>query len=178
MIGAPNIALVGFMGSGKTSVGETLSAMTGLPFRDVDRLVEEAEGAAVAEIFASRGESIFRAREGAVFLQLCEASGVIIGCGGGTLLDPRNRAVMHARCVGVWLRTSVPELLQRIDVRGAAVRPLLQGGDPARIVPQLLAARETLYNEADLVVDTDGRGVVEIAEEIRRTLGLPARFGP
>lgn len=178
MIGSPNIALVGFMGSGKTSVGEALSAMTGLPFRDVDRLVEEAEGAPVSEIFAGRGESVFRAREGAIFRHLCEGSGTIIGCGGGTLLDPRSRAALHARCVGVWLRTSVAELIRRIDGRGAAIRPLLQGGAPARIVPDLLAARETLYGEADLVIDTDGRGVVEIADEIRRTLGLPSRLGP
>jgi shikimate kinase len=178
MMGAGNIALVGFMASGKTSVGEALSAMTGIAFHDVDRIVEELEGMSVAEIFASGGEAVFRAREAAVFRQLCEQSGVIIGCGGGTLIDPVNRAALHARCVGVWLRTSVREILDRVGSRDAAIRPLLQGDAPEVVVPRLLAARESLYEEADIVIDTDGRDVVEIADEVRRTLGLPTRFRP
>ncbi len=177
MMGAANIALVGFMASGKTTVGEALAAMTGMPFHDVDRLVEEVEGASVAEIFATRGEAAFRAREGAVFRQLCEGSGVIIGCGGGTLIDPVNRAALRARCIGVWLRTSLPEILDRMGSSQRAIRPLLQGAAPEVVVPKLLAAREGLYGEdADLVIDTDGRGVVEIAEQIRRSLALPTRF--
>jgi shikimate kinase len=178
MIGAPNVALVGFMGSGKTSVGEAMSALTGMPFHDVDRIVEEREGVSVAEIFTTLGEVAFRARESAVFRVLCEGSGNIIGCGGGTLIDPRNMAAMRQRCVGVWLRTSVPGILERIDARGTAVRPLLQGGAPEVIVPRLLSSREALYAEADLVVDTDGRGVVEIAEDLCRRLALSTRFPP
>lgn len=178
MIGAPNIALVGFMGSGKTSVGAALSALTGMPFHDVDRIIEEREGVSIAEIFATRGEATFRARESSVFRLLCEGSGNIIGCGGGTLIDPRNMTAMRQRCVGVWLRTSVPGILERIDARGAAVRPLLQGGSPEVIVPRLLSSREALYAEADLVIDTDGRSVVEIAEDLCRQLGLPMRFPP
>ena len=175
MIGAANIALIGFMGSGKTSVGETLAAMTGMPFMDVDRLVEREEGMSVAEIFVRRSESAFRLREGTVFRQVCEGTGQIIACGGGTLIDPLNRIALQSRCVGVWLRTSIPQILDRIGSREEGGRPLLRGGAPEVIVPKLLAAREGLYQEADLVIDTDGRGVLEIADEIRRALSLPLR---
>ena len=102
--GFPNIALVGFMASGKSSVGHALGEMTGLPFRDVDRLVEEAERLTVPEIFGLLGEPYFREVEGRLFRTLCEGEGQIIGCGGGTLLDPRNRAALRAHCVAIWLR--------------------------------------------------------------------------
>ena len=173
-IGFLNIALVGFMGAGKSSVGEALSRRTGLPFRDVDHLVEGAEGMPVAQIFALRGEAHFREEEGRLFRALCEGEGQIIGCGGGTLIDPRNRAALRARCVTVWLKASAFELIRRLERGGADVRPLLKGGDPRVVVPALLSAREGFYQGADLPVETEGRTVADIAEEIIRLLSLPS----
>lgn len=179
MIGGPsaaNIALIGFMAAGKTSVGRSLSLRTGLPFQDIDCLIEAAERMTVAEIFASRGEAYFRERESAVFRRLCAASGQIIGCGGGTLIDPENLVILRSRCFAVWLRASADEIVRRIETPGAPPRPLLPGaGDPLGSVTKILRGREPLYRGADLVVDTDGRPIDEIAEQIRVELALPLR---
>jgi len=178
MIAGRNVALIGFMASGKTSVGEALSVRTGLPFRDVDGLIEGMEGATIAEIFATRGEAYFREREGALFRGLCEGQDQIIGCGGGTLMDPRNRTALVTRCVAVWLRASAAETIRRIETPGAPMRPLVKGADPRIIVPSLLRAREGLYQGAELLVDTDGRTIEEITEEIRLALDLSLREEP
>jgi shikimate kinase len=172
---AANIALIGFMAAGKTSVGLSLSRRTGMPFHDVDYLVEAAERMTVAEIFASRGEAFFRERESAIFRQVCAAAGQIIGCGGGTLIDPENMAVLRSRCFAVWLRTSAEETVRRIETPGAPSRPLLHGADPLETVSRILRGREPLYREADLVVDTDGKSIEEITELIRVELALPLR---
>lgn len=169
---APNVALIGFMASGKTTVGEVLAARWGLPFHDVDLLVELAEGMSVAEIFAHRGEAHFREVEGMIFRGLCEQQGIVIGCGGGTLIDPLNRASLATRCFAVWLRASAGEILRRIE-QGGPARPLLHGADPAIVVPQLLQAREGLYAGSDLVVETDGRSVEQIVAEICAHAGFP-----
>lgn len=173
MIEGRNIALVGFMAAGKTSVGIRLAEQTGLPFYDVDRIVEDLEGASVADIFARRGEAYFREREGLIFRQVCEGSSQIIACGGGTVIDERNRDCLAARCVAVWLRASAGAILQRIAEPGAPVRPLVRNGDAGLVVPDLMRRREVLYAQADLVVETDGRPVDEIAREIAIRLGLP-----
>jgi shikimate kinase len=167
-----NIALIGFMAAGKTSVGLALSALTRIPFVDVDLCIEEAEGMSVAEIFAAKGEPYFREAEGAVFRRLCEGSGRIIGCGGGTLIDPRNRAALVDGCRTVWLRVSAEDVLNRIARPDAPVRPLVEGA-PRLIVPKLLQTRESLYGIADLTIETAGRGIDEIAQEIRFSLCLP-----
>jgi shikimate kinase len=178
VIGGPaaaNIALIGFMASGKTSVGQSLSLRTGLPFQDIDCLIEAAERMTVAEIFASRGEAYFRERESAVFRQLCAGTGQIIGCGGGTLIDPENMVILRSRCFAVWLRASAAEIVRRIETPGAPARPLVHREDPLAVVSKILRSREPLYRGADLVVDTDGRSIDEIVEQIRVTLALPLR---
>ncbi len=173
MITGRNIALIGFMASGKTSVGALLGERTGLPFIDIDRILEDLEGLSVAEIFARRGEAYFREREGRLFRQICEGSSQIIACGGGTTIDQQNRDCLAARCVAVWLRASAGEILQRIAEPGAPVRPMLREGDRSLIVPELMRRREAFYAGAELIVETDGRTVEEIAGEIAARLGLP-----
>jgi shikimate kinase len=173
VISKRNIALVGFMAAGKTSIGLVLSRRTGLPFADVDRIIEEKAGRTIADLFAADGEPRFREIEGNVFRALCAGTGRIIGCGGGTLLDPRNRAAMVEGCFAIWLRVSPEEVLARISLPDAPIRPLVEGASPNLIVPRLMQAREVLYSGADLVIDTERKGVDEIAEEIRLSLGLP-----
>jgi shikimate kinase len=167
-----NVALIGFMGAGKTSVGRILADRTGLTFRDLDAEIERQAGLSVAEIFERHGEPVFREQERVMLARLCAGANQVIACGGGTLLDVRNRDVVKERCVAVWLRVSQEEILRRVKRRGADARPLLQGVQPERVVPDLLRVREPIYQGADLVVETDGRGVGEVADEIRRGLGL------
>lgn len=178
MIDGRNIALIGFMAAGKTSVGKRLAERTGLPFFDIDRIVEEIEGASVADIFARRGEAYFREREGLVFRQICEGANQIIACGGGTVIDERNRECIEHRCHAVWLRASAGAVLQRIAEPGAPIRPLVREVDPGIVVPELMRRREALYAGADLVIETDGRSIEEIALEIQMRLGLPGLGAP
>ncbi len=177
MIPKRNIALIGFMAAGKTSVGLALSRLTGLPFADVDTVIEANEGRPIPEIFATKGEAYFREAEGMVFRGLCEGIGRIIGCGGGTLIDPRNRAAMEEGCFAVWLRVSAAGVIERIARPDAPVRPLVEGKPAGIVVPGLLRAREPLYRDADLVIETEGRTVDDISEEIRAYLGLPRAEG-
>lgn len=172
---AANIALIGFMASGKTSVGRLLSHKTGLPYQDVDGLIEAHEGMTIAEIFASRGEKYFRELETTIFRRLCAATEQIIGLGGGTLIDPENSVILRSRCYAVWLRVSAREVARRIKSPGAPVRPLIPRDGPLEAVSKLLCSREPLYSGADLVVYTDGRTIDEIAEEIRIELALPLK---
>ncbi len=160
------------MTAGKTRVGHALSGMTGLPFLDVDFLVEQIEGMPVSEIFRSRGEPYFRQIESTVLRDLCRGFGRIIGCGGGTVLSGDNRLLLKARCTTVWLRVSRAEVLCRLEDPGCGQRALLEGLDPGRVVEDLLRVREPYYREADQSVWTDRRSVEDVAREVAIRLGL------
>jgi shikimate kinase len=137
--------------------------------------VESDEGLSVGEIFERHGEAYFRELEGEVFRRLCREEQQIIGCGGGTLIDPQNQAMLRTRCCAVWLWASAGEIIRRIEQPGAPVRPLVKGEDLRVVIPRLLEKREGLYRIADLVVDTDGKSLDSIALEICRRLGLTGR---
>jgi shikimate kinase len=168
-----NIALIGFMTAGKTHVGAALSAGTGLPFVDIDLLVEEVERMPVHRIFQVKGEPYFRRLESGILRTLCEGSGQIIGCGGGTVLAEENRRLLRERCRTVWLRVSAGAVLDRLEQPDSPRRPVLEGLDAGTVVPELLRQREPLYAGADLAVDTDRREPVEIARQIALWVGLP-----
>jgi shikimate kinase len=168
-----NIALVGFMTAGKTRVGQALSRMSGLPFIDIDELVETLEGMPIHRIFELRGEPYFRGLESTVLENLCRASGQIIGCGGGTVLNEDNRRRLRDRCLTIWLRVSEKEVRARLEEPGSPRRPMLEGRDAESIISGLMRAREPLYREADYAVETEGRSVEEIAREIALLAGLP-----
>lgn len=167
-----NIALIGFMTAGKSQVGLALAARTGLPFHDVDALIEGVEGRPVHRIFETDGEPYFRRLEARILAELCAGSGQIIGCGGGTVLAEENRRLLEARCVRVWLRVSASSVLARLEQPDSPRRPLLENRETGLVVPELLRQREAFYAESDELVETDGRAVSEIAEEIALRLGL------
>ena len=171
-----NIALLGFMTAGKSRVGQALALRTGLPLRDVDLLIEAIEGIPIHRIFQEKGEPYFRALESRVLADLCAGSGQIVSLGGGTVLLAENRALLRARCVAVWLGVSVEQVLTRLADPESPRRPLLEGRDPAVLVPQLLGQREAFYAEAlgddGIRVETDGRGIDDLAAEIALRLGL------
>jgi shikimate kinase/3-dehydroquinate synthase len=146
-----SIVLVGLMGAGKTSIGRRLAARLGLPFRDADSEIEAAAGCTVPELFARYGEPAFRDGERRVIRRLLSAEPLVLAFGGGAYLDPATRATVREEAVSVWLRCQLPTLLRR--VAGRDHRPLLQGGDRAEIMRDLMAKRYPVYAEADIVVD-------------------------
>jgi len=169
------LALIGFMTAGKSRVGAELSRLCGWPATDLDEEIERTVGLPVHRIFETCGERFFRDAETAALRHACGEPGRILACGGGTILRPENRAVLAARCVRVWLQVSPPEVLARLRQPDAPRRPLLEGKDLPALVTALLREREPYYRASDLAVETDGRGVTDIAREILRRLDLPER---
>jgi len=146
-----SIVLVGLMGAGKTAIGKRLAARLGLPFHDADAEIEQAAGITIAEIFARHGEAHFRAGEKRVIQRLLEQGTIVLAPGGGAFMDAETRALIRARAISVWLRSSLPVLLSR--VRGRTHRPLLNSGNPEEILRRLAAERGPVYAQADIIVD-------------------------
>lgn len=163
-----NVALVGAMGSGKSTVGQLLAARLGWTLVDTDALVETAAGRPIRDIFATDGEAVFRRLEEAAVARAARMQRVVIATGGGVPLSPRNRAVLRAHAWVVWLRAPAADLLRRIrDSGGLDQRPLLQDPDPLRRLQAILNSREEAYRaSAHWVLDTQGLDLPTVAERI------------
>jgi shikimate kinase len=145
----PNIALVGPMGSGKSSIGRALAARLNRPFVDLDRLIEDHAGASISLIFEMEGEPGFRRREREMLAERLAGSGAVIACGGGIVLDADNRAALRAQSFVIHLVANVDEQLARL-ARDRS-RPLLQTDDRRARLETLADHRDPLYAEvADL----------------------------
>ncbi|MGV1014538.1 MAG: shikimate kinase [Methyloceanibacter sp.] len=151
-LGLRSVVLVGLMGAGKTAVGKRLARRLDLPFIDADAEIETAAGMTVSEIFAEHGETYFREGERKVIKRLLEAGPQILATGGGAYMDEETRANIKARGISIWLRAELRVLLKRVNRRGN--RPLLAGADPETVMRKLLAERDPVYAEADIIVDS------------------------
>jgi shikimate kinase / 3-dehydroquinate synthase len=165
-----SVVLTGFMGTGKSSVGRLLAAMSGRTFVDTDELIAQRAGKPVAAIFAGEGEAAFRAQEAALVRELANRSGLVIATGGGMLVDSENAAALEAGNAVFCLQASPEEIVRRLEHDGGA-RPLLAGSQPAARVAALLAQREEAYARF-APVETEGRAPEEIAAEIAARLNL------
>lgn len=158
-----NVILVGFMGSGKTTVGKRLAHALGWTFVDSDHAIEAHEGMAVRDIFQSEGEAYFRQAETETLRRLLSSENQVIATGGGAVLKEENRKLMLEGGLVVALKASEATVVKR--VRGDESRPLLQG-DVEERVRSLMLARKTAYDFAPVQIDTDGRSVEEIVKLI------------
>jgi shikimate kinase len=164
-----NVFLIGPMGAGKSAVGRQLARMLHLSFMDSDDEIESRTGVDIPFIFEKEGEEGFRKREAKVIDDLSKIDGVVLATGGGAVVDPQNRSHLGGRGFVVYLYTTVEQQLARTQ-RGRE-RPLLENGDRKKILDDLMDERETLYREiADLIVETDGRKVKAVANEILERL--------
>lgn len=156
------VALIGMMGAGKSTVGRRLASRLRTPFFDADIEIEAAAGCTINEIFARFGEGEFREGERRVILRLLALEPHVLATGGGAVLDVATRARISENAVSVWLRAPLELLLARVERRDT--RPLLHGGNMREKLTRLLAEREPLYAQADIVVDA-GDGPHWIAVE-------------
>jgi shikimate kinase len=152
------IVLVGLMGAGKTKIGRRIAARLNLRFSDSDQEIEVAAGETIEEIFANRGEHVFRDGERRVIARLLSEPAHVLATGGGAFMDPLTRMLVGQRGVSVWLRADLDVLTARVARRSD--RPLLQAGDPRAILAALIERRHPIYAEADLTVDS-GEGSPE-----------------
>jgi shikimate kinase len=159
-----NIALIGFMGTGKSSVGRLVASQLHFNFVDTDELIETRAGRTIADIFAQAGEEAFRQIEKQIVAELSHAHRTVISSGGGLAAQPDNLASLkeHALVVCLW---ASPELIWE-RVRHQTHRPLLNDPDPMGRIRSLLAAREPFYRQADVLVNTEMRSVKEVAHHV------------
>ncbi len=159
-----NIALIGFMGAGKSTVGALVANLLDFEFVDTDRVIEERAGRRVSDIFATDGEAAFRDLESNLVRELESSRGKVIATGGGLPMNPDNFASLRRHAFVVCLWASVDTIYQR--VRHQTHRPLLQIPDPPGRIRELLGQRSPVYRQADLLVGVDFRSPAESARQI------------
>ncbi len=173
IINMPTIALIGYRGTGKTTVAQLLAQQLGLEWVDADVEVERRAGRSIATIFADAGEAAFRDLEADVVRQLCQRHNTVLAFGGGAVLRQQNRHHLTTCQAVVWLQASAATIAQRIagDPTSTQRRPNLTNQGGRQEIEQLLAIREPIYAScATLTVDTNQRGPAEIAHEIVASL--------
>ncbi|MBZ5530584.1 MAG: shikimate kinase [Acidobacteriia bacterium] len=165
------VVLIGFMGAGKTSVGRALAARLEWNFCDLDNIIETREQQTVAAIFADRGEAGFRKAESAALRELLQDSDMpgdlVLALGGGAFVQPANRAALERSGAATVLLEAPLEELRRRCQEGGNVRPLARD---AATFSRLFAERRSAYQLAQHRVDTMGKSVEQVAEEIERLL--------
>lgn len=164
-----NIYLIGMMGSGKTETGRVLAVTLGYGFVDLDAEIVKKEGRPISDIFAQSGEPYFRDAETRVLKEFSAKKKHVFAAGGGIILRNENIKRMKETGKVVLLKTSAKTLWQRIQY--ATDRPLLNKPDPFGTLKQILADRESLYEEAcHFSVVTDGKLAEDVAREIQELL--------
>jgi shikimate kinase len=161
-----NIYLCGFMGSGKSTVGPIVASNFGVPFVDSDAVVVSMAKKSIRMIFETEGEGGFRKWESAVISQIAKSKNQVVALGGGSLLLPANREKVLKTGILVYLKASLPVLIGRIVNTD---RPKLDGVDAGGLMKHLttlLNARSPQYELADILIETDGIELDDIAKEI------------
>jgi len=155
-----NVALAGFMGVGKSSVGRLVATELQFEFVDTDEVIESRTGVKIAEIFTRFGEEAFRKFEAELVAEMSGWSGRVISTGGGLVVNPENLASLKSHALVACLWASPETIYQR--TKHQSHRPLLQAADPLEKIRVLLAAREAAYKQCDVLVNTEQRSMREI----------------
>jgi len=163
------VSLIGYRGTGKSTIGPALARQLGWAFVDADDEIERRSGRTIREIFEQEGEAGFRARERMVMADLLQGDQLVLAAGGGVILDPQTRDELRAAGPVIWLRASVDTIAARLtsDPGTRDRRPSLTGDDHVQEISEVLNARMPLYEAASTsVIDTDDRDVSDIVDEI------------
>ena len=159
-----NIALIGFMGTGKSSVGQLVAQQAHFTFLDTDHVIEMRTGKSISDIFAQDGEPAFRALEKNIVAELATRKRTVISTGGGLPVNPDNLASLKSHSLVVCLWASAEKIWER--VRSQSHRPLLNEPDPLGKIKKLLEQREPFYRQADVLVNTEMRAVKDVAQQV------------
>ena len=159
-----NLALSGVMGTGKSSVGRLVAEALHFTFLDTDEVITSRAGKSVAEIFAQEGEAAFRQRERLLVEELAKRDKTVIATGGGLPVNPENFASLKSHALIVCLWASPEKIWER--VRHQSHRPLLQDPDPQAKIKSLLEARKPVYQQADILMNTEVRSCREVAAQV------------
>lgn len=160
-----NISLIGFMGTGKSTIGKIVAKKFGLLHRDMDELIEKEENRKISEIFRINGEKYFRKKEKAVLQELKQKEGVVFSCGGGVVLDPLNRKIIKENSTVIWLFSSFDTCTQRLKTSSTS-RPLIDFRETETLARDMFKERLIYYAQtSDLIINSEKYGN-EVAEKI------------
>lgn len=166
-----NIVIIGFMATGKTTLGKELSKSLGMKFLDADKIIEEKVEMTIPEIFGKHGEEYFRLVEKETIKDISKSQDKIVSCGGGVCLDPEN--IRNIKKMGkVILLEADPETISG-RIKNDISRPLLKDKDKIEEIKKIMDERRDSYHKsADIIIDTSGKSVFNIIDEILRKLNL------
>lgn len=159
-----NIALVGFMGTGKTTIACMLAEKFHAEYIDIDDLIEANQKMSIVEIFAKKGEPFFRKLEKEAVAEVSAKQGRIIACGGGVVLDADNIVNLKRNGILICLQAKPEVIIER--TQNYAHRPLLNVANPKEKIKQLLSIREVYYAKADYTVDTSSLNKIQVIDKI------------
>lgn len=151
-LGRRNLVFIGLMGAGKSVIGRLVAQQLSLPFIDTDAEIERVSRMTISELFASYGETEFRALETRVIERLLKGGPRVISTGGGAFINERTRSVIKRGGVSVWLRADLEVLWERVNKRDH--RPLLKTENPKQTLENLMNQRYPIYAESDLTVES------------------------
>lgn len=172
---AGRIALIGLRGAGKSTIGKLLAEKLGLPFFELDRLIEQESGVSLSMIFDMYGQSGFRRLERRCFDELLNSRRQFILATGGSLVsEPATYSRLLSRCYTIWLRATPQEHMSRVVAQGD-MRPMAQNPEAMSDLERILAEREQLYSRADATVDTSQRSVEEVLDGCLKVLAVTLR---
>ena len=162
-----NIVLIGFMGSGKTSVAKALSLKLKVKCFSTDRLIERKAKRSIAKIIEDKGWSYFRELEHKEVKKLSVKKGIIIDCGGGVVLNPKNIKLLKANGIIFYLKVTPQIIYNRL--KDDKTRPLISGPNPKALIKEILKTRIPLYNQADFTVNASDPSVdVPVVQILKR----------
>lgn len=159
-----NIALIGFMGTGKSTVGRLVAEQLKFELLDTDALIEQRSGKKITEIFAQNGEPAFRQLEAQLVQELSQRTRIVVSTGGGLPTNPANLTSLKTHALVICLWAAPEHIFAR--VREQTHRPLLNDSDPLGKIRTLLTAREQFYKQADVLLNSDLRSAREVAQQV------------
>lgn len=159
-----NLALIGFMGTGKSTVGRMAADTLHFTFLDTDDVIVARAGSSINEIFKQQGETVFRDLEKRIVQELTRRTKTVISAGGGLPINGDNLASLKSHALVVCLWASAEKIWER--VRNQSHRPLLHEGDPLEKIRHLLEVRGPYYRQADVLINTEMRSLREVAAQV------------
>ena len=163
-----NVYLVGFMGTGKSTVGKRLAKVMGYQFIDSDGYIEKKENKTIEQIFSENGEAFFRSLERDFVVSGHPKEGCVVSCGGGLITQEGMIGILKKRGSVIALVASATVIYER--VKNHSHRPLLRGEDPLGIIKKLLAERNPYYAKIPNQIMTDSRSLPDIVGQIKRLI--------
>ncbi len=162
-----NIILIGFMGSGKTTVGKALASTINMKFIDTDELIESQQGIAIKDIFTDFGELRFRSIETEIIKSLAQIDGYVISVGGGAVMKEYNFKTLKAIGLIIFLDAPIDKIIKNLE---GGFRPLVGNTIDRENMSKLLESRYQTYRKADIIINTDKLDVNETIQSILKSL--------